>query len=340
MPRIDATTGWDDPGRDHELWLAMQAAHSRYKNASAALNALAAMSLDSVVSERDLHIEAAAGVERNAFENYIEARLQLSEWLLSKKNERPMEAGIPEEAGQRQGSGSRISGRVLVTVMAALLFSTAFGLGYLLHVRRQKPDLDATRDEAVSALHQTPKQVETPVRPMQPLKAINQPRARSASATTRLTKTIRGQFAAPSLTSGGRSIARNHQELVQLQKHTERHYREFTLRLWKRSERIGPISLTVLKVNPERKFFDLSISVDNLTPKRRRVNLYEPVWIDWNGRPRALELVVNRMDRYQLQGYLSEPKYPHMAWRGAPPQPGVVVSAKSPSLRTPGPLSR
>jgi hypothetical protein len=188
------------------------------------------------------------------------------------------------------------------------------------HERRQSPDLEAARDAANLALNQTQKQVQALARQVEELKAKDQDMARSASAAALMkTNGVRsGQTATPSLASGGRSIARNHQELVHLQKRSERHYREFTLTPWKHSERIGPIGLTVLQVDPEHKFLDLSITVDNLTPKRKRVNLYEPVWIDWNGRPRAVELVFNRIDRDRMQGYLSEPKYRRIAGRRAP----------------------
>jgi hypothetical protein len=67
----------------HELWLVMQAAYHQYKNASAALEALASR-VPSEIRSRDPDLQLAMAVEqqRATFENYIEARLQFSEFLL------------------------------------------------------------------------------------------------------------------------------------------------------------------------------------------------------------------------------------------------------------------
>jgi hypothetical protein len=120
-------------------------------------------------------------------------------------------------------------------------------------------------------------------------------------------------------------VARNHDELVQLQKRGERNYREFAMTLGKRPERIGPVAVTVLKVDPERKYLDLSIAAESLAPTRKRVGLNQPVWIDLRGRPKSVELVINRVDRGKMLGYVSEPKYRYSSVLQAPPQsvPGL-----------------
>jgi hypothetical protein len=102
--------------------------------------------------------------------------------------------------------------------------------------------------------------------------------------------------------------------VLQLQKRGDRTYREFTLSPWQRSERIGPIGLTVLSVDQQRKSFDLAISVGNLESTKRRVGLYEPVWIDLHGHPKAVEVVINGLEGNRVEGYLSEPKYPRLTW--------------------------
>jgi hypothetical protein len=108
-------------------------------------------------------------------------------------------------------------------------------------------------------------------------------------------------------------VARSHEEVVQLQKRGERNYHEFTFTPSKHAERIGGIALSVANVDPQRKSFDVSITVDNRTLNKKRVSLYEPVWFDLSGRPKAVELVVNQINWDRLQGYLSEPKSPRTA---------------------------
>jgi hypothetical protein len=110
-----------------------------------------------------------------------------------------------------------------------------------------------------------------------------------------------------------------------LQKRGERNYYEFLFTPWKQTERIGHIRLTVLDVVPGRGFSDISIAVDNRAPDRRRVSLNEPVWIDLSGRPKAVELVVNRIDGNRVGGYLSEPKYQRLSWHRVSPDLALIL---------------
>jgi hypothetical protein len=322
---IDPAAGRDAPGGEHDLWLSMKSAHNRYQDASAALDALTAMSPAGVDSaERNLQIESAAAGQRAAFEDYIEARLQLSEFMVSKLQ--PTESGESQEVGEGSGSGSgsgpRVSRIAILAVVAAFLFPTAFGLGFLAHERKRTRDLEAARDEANAELTQIRKQIQGLAGRMEALKAANQSvSAAVAGMRASRVRAVKVPARAPvrtTLPSGGR-VARNHQEVVQLEKKGERTYREFTLTPSKQSERVGPIGLKVLRVDPQRKSFELSIAVDNLAPNKKRINLYESVWIDLRGRPKAVELVVNRIDRDRVQGYVSEPKYPRMTWLRASP---------------------
>ena len=42
---------------------------------------------------------------------------------------------------------------------------------------------------------------------------------------------------------------------------------------------------------------------------KKNVNLYEPVWITLEDRPQPVQLVVNHVEKNEIEGYLSEPKY-------------------------------
>jgi hypothetical protein len=318
MPESDATPARDGLGTQHELWLAMRSAHDRYQSASAALDALTAMSPAGVASpERTLQIEAAASEQRAAFESYIEARLQLSEYVLSKQSPQPPKTTTSQDTaddliGELVGE-PKFSRGVILAVLAAFLLPSAFGLGYLIHAHKQTRDLAAARDAANAALEETRNEVQKLTRRVEQLKGASPPTVRTAS---RLVPPARGKPSVQGASKPGSApIAKNHNELVQLAKRGDRTYREFTLTPVKHSERVGPVGLTVLKVDPQRRYFDLSITAANLTPQRKRVNLYQQVWISLNGRPNAVELVVNRIDEERVQGYVSEPKYPRMSSR-------------------------
>jgi hypothetical protein len=105
------------------------------------------------------------------------------------------------------------------------------------------------------------------------------------------------------------SIARNHDELVELQKRGERNYYEFELSKSKQFQRTGPISLSLRKADTKHKRFDLMLLVDDLQLEKKRVNVYEPVLIYLPDRPQPFELVINQVTKNQVKGYLSEPKY-------------------------------
>lgn len=105
------------------------------------------------------------------------------------------------------------------------------------------------------------------------------------------------------------SIARTHDELVALEKRGERNYFEFELDKSKNFQRVGPISLSLRKVDFKKKHYDLAMMVDDFQLQKKNVNLFEPVWITLSDRPQPVELVVNEIHKDEIKGYISEPKY-------------------------------
>jgi outer membrane murein-binding lipoprotein Lpp len=105
------------------------------------------------------------------------------------------------------------------------------------------------------------------------------------------------------------SIARTHDDVVALQKRGDRNYYEFTLTKSKEFRRVGPLSLSVRKVNTKRKSYDLAMFVDDNQLQKKGVNLFEPVWIDLQDQSQPVQLVVNHISKDQIQGYIAAPKY-------------------------------
>jgi DNA repair exonuclease SbcCD ATPase subunit len=105
------------------------------------------------------------------------------------------------------------------------------------------------------------------------------------------------------------SIARTHDEVVVLQKRGERNYYEFHLDKSKTFQRVGPVSVSLRKVNLKHKNYNLALMVDDIQLDKKNVNMLEPVWISLADRPQPVELVVNQVHKDQIAGYLSEPKY-------------------------------
>ncbi|MCL5005691.1 MAG: hypothetical protein M1404_04085 [Acidobacteria bacterium] len=105
------------------------------------------------------------------------------------------------------------------------------------------------------------------------------------------------------------SIAKTHAELVELEKRGERNYYEFDLYKTKRFQRVGPIGVSLRKTNKKHQFCNLHLLVDDRELTKKHVNLYEPVmfYTDQSGQP--LEIVINRISKNHMHGYVSVPKY-------------------------------
>jgi len=105
------------------------------------------------------------------------------------------------------------------------------------------------------------------------------------------------------------SIAKTHEELVALEKRGERSYFEFELTKSKGFEREGPVSLSLRKADTKHKSYDLEMIVDDNQLSKKKVNLYEPIWIHVENESQPVQIVVNKIDKNLVHGYVSAPKY-------------------------------
>jgi hypothetical protein len=116
------------------------------------------------------------------------------------------------------------------------------------------------------------------------------------------------------------SIARTHEELVVLQKRGERSYTEFDLMKAKQFQRIGPLTLSLRKADTKHKNYDIEMIVDDNQLTKKKVNLYEPIWIHTENESQPVQIVVMRIEKNLVHGYVSAPKYKpsELATSGAP----------------------
>ncbi len=105
------------------------------------------------------------------------------------------------------------------------------------------------------------------------------------------------------------SIAKTHEELVVLQKRGERNYFEFDLNKSKHFQRFGPITLSLRRTDAKHKNYDLMMVVDDNQLSKKRVNLYEPIWIHTESSGQPVQVVVNKINKNDVHGYISAPKY-------------------------------
>jgi uncharacterized coiled-coil protein SlyX len=104
------------------------------------------------------------------------------------------------------------------------------------------------------------------------------------------------------------SIAKTHDELVTLEQKGERNYFEFDLTKSKQFAHAGPVMVSLRKADTKHKSYDVAMIVDDTQMSKKHVNLYEPIWID-GGDSQEMQLVVNKIDKDHVHGYVSAPKY-------------------------------
>ena len=397
MLESEAPAGRDRHSAAHELWLAMRDAYHQYRSASAALDALASRGPGEIRSrDADLPVERAVEQQRTTFENYIEARLQFSEFLLSR--EESANVGISDARGKRMMPGQpeatgfwkgfATSRPALMAVAAALLLPTAFSLTYLVHEQKHVRDLDLVRDAMQEMLNRTSNQTQSPAvrlpvsngtpqvaaqqpgsapapsvrpgpaperqaaarigikrgswRPVRPALPRPQRRIKDARQPADRSREMPQRKSTPARDEKGGSIASKSHAAVQLVWDADRNYYRFTLTPSRRFERVGPIRLSLHDMDVNNRFLDLTVMVDDFVLNQKHVNLNQPVWIPLRGRPMSAVLVVKRIARNQVQGYLSETRYQPSKTRrrGLMPLSSmkmIVYSSRSARIR-PGPL--
>jgi len=105
------------------------------------------------------------------------------------------------------------------------------------------------------------------------------------------------------------SIATTHEELVLLEKKGERSYYEFDLDKTKQFQREGPVGVQLRKSNTKHEYADLDMLIDDLRVSKKHVNIYEPVFFYPAESKTPAELVINKISKDHIHGYISEPKY-------------------------------
>lgn len=104
------------------------------------------------------------------------------------------------------------------------------------------------------------------------------------------------------------AIARTHDELVALAHRTDRDYFEFNLQRRHDRKKIGSIMIELLKTNRKQNLYTIDLFFDDKRTQRKDQALGEPVYFYVQGSQTALELVVNKLDKNQISGYVSAPK--------------------------------
>jgi uncharacterized coiled-coil protein SlyX len=127
------------------------------------------------------------------------------------------------------------------------------------------------------------------------------------------------------------SIAKTHDELVALEKRGERSYFEFDLSKSNQFQRVGPLTLSLRKADTKHKNYDVAMIVDDNELQKKKVNLYEPIWIHAETDSQPVQIIVNRIDKDTVHGYISAAKYKPSELAAIGSASVTPVSTKSPA---------
>jgi len=103
------------------------------------------------------------------------------------------------------------------------------------------------------------------------------------------------------------AIARTHDELVALAHRSDRDYFEFNVGK-KRTQKVGTVTLQLQKTDTKKNVFTVNLLFDDKPHVHRDRAMDDPVYFYVQGASSALELVVNKMGKDTISGYISTPK--------------------------------
>ncbi len=115
-------------------------------------------------------------------------------------------------------------------------------------------------------------------------------------------KTVRGDLG---VQSG--LIATNGEELGALRRLGERNYFEFDIRKSKTSQKVGRIQIRLRDTNAKKGRFTMEVMADDKTIEKKNKTLLEPVQFYVIGSKRPYEIVVNKLEKNRIVGYLATP---------------------------------
>ena len=104
----------------------------------------------------------------------------------------------------------------------------------------------------------------------------------------------------------GTLIARNHDEIDQLRRLGERDYTEFTISGKNRPQKIANVTIELKGVNQKRNQFNLAMVVEDKRFEKKNRTINEPIFFYTTGTHIPEEIVVNKVAKDSISGYVSE----------------------------------
>jgi len=106
----------------------------------------------------------------------------------------------------------------------------------------------------------------------------------------------------------GTLIARNHDEIDQLRRLGERDYLEFSINGQNKPQKVGNVTVELKGVNQKRNQYSVAMTVEDKRFEKKNRSLNEPILFYTSGTHQPEEVVINKVGKDQVSGYVSIPK--------------------------------
>src|SRR5882762_7758789 len=106
----------------------------------------------------------------------------------------------------------------------------------------------------------------------------------------------------------GTLIARNHDEIDQLRRLGERDYIEFTILGRNKPQKVGNVTVELKGVNEKRNQFSAAIVIEDKQFEKKNRAMNEPIFFYLSGTHIPEEIVINKVGKNTISGYVSIPK--------------------------------
>ncbi len=106
----------------------------------------------------------------------------------------------------------------------------------------------------------------------------------------------------------GTLIARNHDEIDQLRRLGERDYVEFTIVGRNKPQKVGNVTVELKGVNEKRSQFNAAVTIEDRIFEKKNRAMNEPIFFYLSGTHIPEEIVINKVGKNTISGYLSIPK--------------------------------
>ena len=106
----------------------------------------------------------------------------------------------------------------------------------------------------------------------------------------------------------GTLIARNHDEIDQLRRLGERDYVEFTIVGRNKPQKVGNVTVELKGVNEKRNQFSAAITIEDKQFEKKNRAMNEPIFFYMSGTHIPEEIVINKVGKNTISGYVSIPK--------------------------------